>query len=61
LGDLALALGYVCQKENEYEWCYQYTLQVLNNKMSLVFYDVTTLYFEIEQEDDLRKTGFSLT
>jgi transposase len=24
-----------------------------------VFYDVTTLYFEIDQEDDLRKTGFS--
>jgi transposase len=24
-----------------------------------VFYDVTTLYFEIEDEDDLRKTGFS--
>ena len=24
-----------------------------------VFYDVTTLYFEIESEDDLRKTGFS--
>jgi transposase len=27
--------------------------------MSVVFYDVTTLYFEIEDEDDLRKTGFS--
>jgi len=25
----------------------------------VVFYDVTTLYFEIDQEDDLRKTGFS--
>jgi transposase len=25
----------------------------------VVFYDVTTLYFEIEDEDDLRKTGFS--
>ena len=24
-----------------------------------MFYDVTTLYFEIEKEDDLRKTGFS--
>jgi transposase len=24
-----------------------------------VFYDVTTLYFEIEKEDGLRKTGFS--
>ncbi len=27
--------------------------------MRVVFYDVTTLYFEIEDEDDLRKTGFS--
>ena len=27
--------------------------------MSIVFYDVTTLYFEIEQEDKLRKTGYS--
>ena len=27
--------------------------------MGVVFYDVTTLYFEIEEEDDLRKTGFS--
>lgn len=24
-----------------------------------MFYDVTTLYFEIEQEDELRRTGFS--
>lgn len=38
---------------------YQHTLKVLNNSLQLVFYDVTTLYFEIEQEDDLRKTGFS--
>src|SRR5205807_1426213 len=28
-------------------------------KPSIVFYDVTTLYFEIDQEDNLRKTGFS--
>jgi len=25
----------------------------------VVFYDVTTLYFEVDQEDELRKTGFS--
>jgi len=31
----------------------------LNNDISIVFYDVTTLYFEIDKEDDLRKTGFS--
>ena len=38
---------------------YQHTLKVLNNSIQLVFYDVTTLYFEVEQEDGLRKTGFS--
>ena len=38
---------------------YQHTLQILNNQISIVFYDVTTLYFEIENQDDLRKTGFS--
>lgn len=27
--------------------------------ISLLFYDVTTLYFETENEDDLRKKGFS--
>lgn len=38
---------------------YQHTLQVLGQQMNIVFYDVTTLYFEAEDEDDLRKTGFS--
>ena len=38
---------------------YQHTLRVLNNNISIVFYDVTTLYFEIDDEDDLRKPGFS--
>ena len=38
---------------------YDHTLQLLDNKISIVFYDVTTLYFEIEAEDELRKTGFS--
>ncbi len=27
--------------------------------ISLVLYDVTTLYFEAEKEDDLRKVGYS--
>ncbi len=47
------------QKEQIQQISYDHTLKVLSNKMSLVFYDVTTLYFEIEKEDDLRKTGFS--
>lgn len=32
---------------------------VLGNEISVVFYDVTTVYFEIDNEDELRRTGFS--
>lgn len=35
------------------------TLSILNNNISVVFYDMTTLYFEVSDEDDLRKTGFN--
>ena len=31
----------------------------INGDVSLVLYDVTTLYFEAEKEDDLRKVGYS--
>ncbi len=37
---------------------YEYTKRTLK-EITVVFYDVTTLYFEIEDEDDLRKIGFS--
>lgn len=47
------------QKELVQDISYQHSLMVLNNKISVVFYDVTTLYFEIDNEDELRKTGFS--
>jgi transposase len=47
------------QKEQVQQISYQHTLQILDNNISIVFYDVTTLYFEIDDEDDLRKTGFS--
>lgn len=47
------------QKQTVQQISYDHTLRVLNHEMSLVFYDVTTLYFEAEQEDELRKTGFS--
>jgi hypothetical protein len=36
-----------------------HTQKVLNGHISVVFYDMTTLYFEASDEDDLRKTGFS--
>ncbi|MBS1921870.1 MAG: IS1634 family transposase [Bacteroidetes bacterium] len=38
---------------------FTHTLKLLGGKLTIVFYDVTTLYFEAEDEDDLRKTGFS--
>ncbi len=50
---------YNTQKEKVQELSYEHTLKLLNNHLSVVFYDVTTLYFEIDQEDELRKTGFS--
>ena len=36
-----------------------HTLKLFDNKIAIVFYDVTTLYFEASDEDDLRKMGFS--
>jgi len=38
---------------------FAHTLKVLQNNISIVFYDMTTIYFEASDEDDLRKTGFS--
>jgi transposase len=41
------------------EITYKHTLSRLNGNISVVFYDMTTLYFEASDEDDLRKMGFS--
>ncbi|CAN5464676.1 IS1634 family transposase [soil metagenome] len=50
---------YTTQKETVQQISYRHTLKVLGKDIRLVFYDVTTLYFEIDGEDTLRKTGFS--
>lgn len=50
---------YTTQKKTVQDISYRHTCRVLGGKIKLVFYDVTTLYFEIDSEDDLRKTGFS--
>lgn len=47
------------QKELVQQISYEHTKHVLGGQVAIVFYDVTTLYFEIDQEDTLRKTGFS--
>jgi transposase len=38
---------------------YKHTLHTLGGSIGVVFYDMTTLYFEASEEDDLRKVGFS--
>lgn len=38
---------------------FKHTKKVLGGNVSIVFYDMTTIYFEASDEDDLRKTGFS--
>lgn len=50
---------YNTQKEKVQQISYDHTRKVLADDIRMVFYDVTTLYFEIETEDNLRKTGFS--
>jgi hypothetical protein len=37
----------------------EHTRKILGGKIGLVFYDVTTLYFETDCGDELRKTGYS--
>jgi transposase len=46
-------------KEKVEQIAFTHTKSILNNDISIVFYDMTTLYFEASDEDDLRKTGFS--
>ncbi len=36
-----------------------HTMRLFGGNIGVMFYDVTTLYFETDHEDDLRKTGFS--
>ena len=51
-----LSNGYQAQAE---QIAFEYTKKILGDNIQVIFYDVTTLYFEAEEEDDLRKTGFS--
>jgi transposase len=46
-------------KKQAEQIAFSYTKKVLDNHLSVVFYDLTTLYFESQDEDDLRKTGYS--
>ncbi|MEQ8535559.1 MAG: IS1634 family transposase [Imperialibacter sp.] len=46
-------------KEEVEQIAFEHTRKVSKGKLTIVFYDMTTLYFEASDEDDLRKTGFS--
>ena len=59
-GDLYRGLSKICNLKDEIELvAVEYARKNLNFDFSLVFYDVTTLYFETFKGDDLRKPGFS--
>jgi hypothetical protein len=46
--------------KGQIEQCiFDYTNKKMNCTIAFTFYDVTTLYFESESEDDLRRVGFS--
>lgn len=47
------------QIEQVQQISYNHTLKITDQSLSIVFYDVTTLYFEAAQEDDFRQNGFS--
>ena len=46
-------------KQQVEEITYRHTNKILKGNIGVVFYDMTTLYFEASEEDDFRITGFS--
>ena len=46
-------------KNNIEECVFKHTKEIMDDTITITFYDVTTLYFESESEDDLRRIGFS--
>lgn len=47
------------QQEKIQQISVEHTRRILGGKIGLVFYDVTTLYFETDYSDDFRVTGYS--
>ena len=50
---------YTTQQENIQKISVEHTKKILGGKIGLLFYDVTTLYFESDYGDELREAGFS--
>ena len=50
---------YNTQQEKIQQISVEHTKSILGGSIGLVFYDVTTLYFETDNSDELRERGFS--
>lgn len=50
---------YDTQQERIQQLSVEHTKRILGGKIGLMFYDVTTLYFESDHGDELREAGFS--
>ena len=50
---------YNTQQEEIQKISVSHTRKLLGDKIGLLFYDVTTLYFETDKKDELREKGFS--
>jgi transposase len=50
---------YNTQQEKIQQISVEHTKKILGGSIGLVFYDVTTLYFETDYSDDFRITGYS--
>jgi transposase len=50
---------YNTQQDKIQQISIEHTRKILGGKIGLIFYDVTTLYFETDHGDELRETGFS--
>lgn len=50
---------YNTQQEKIQQLSVEHTQRILGGNIGLLFYDVTTLYFEADYGDELRETGFS--
>ena len=46
-------------KDQVEEISFRYTKKVLGGSIGIVFYDMTTIYFESDHSDEFRETGFS--
>jgi len=46
-------------KDKVQDISYNHTVKILGGEIHILFYDVTTLYFETDQMDELRVSGFS--